>query len=220
MPSTPTLLLTGFEPFDGDHANPAQAIVQALDGEVIHGHVVRGAVLPVVFDGTPRRIADLLATHRPAIALGLGQAGGRSALSLERVAINLVDARIPDNAGAQPFDHAVIAGAAPACFTTLPVKAMAAAIVRCGVPAELSLTAGSFVCNQVFYALAHHAGADSGGAGTRVGFMHLPWLPEQAAQRPGAPSMALATMLTGVREALACAIAIRHDLAVAGGATH
>ncbi|MBN8728819.1 MAG: pyroglutamyl-peptidase I [Xanthomonadales bacterium] len=213
----PVILLTGFEPFGGERVNPSQEIVRVLDGEVVAGHRIVGAVLPVVFEGTPERLRELIGQHRPAIALGLGQAGGRSALSLERVAVNLVDARIADNAGAQPFDCPVIAGAAPAHFTTLPTKAMVAAITECGIPAELSLSAGSFVCNQVFYALAQLATEFDG---LRAGFMHLPWLPAQAARFTDQPSMALAIMLEGVRAALACAIATRHDPVVAGGATH
>jgi pyroglutamyl-peptidase len=218
MTPAPIILLTGFEPFGGERMNPSQEIVRVLDGEVVAGHRIAGVVLPVVFEGTPGRLGALMAQHRPAIALGLGQAGGRNALSLERVAINLVDARIPDNQGAQPFDGPVIAGAPPACFSTLPVKAMAEAIVAGGVPAEISLSAGSFVCNQVFYVLAHLAAARSDG--TRAGFMHLPWLPAQAARFPGQASMALATMLEGVRAALACALGTPQDLALPGGATH
>ena len=215
---TNTVLLTGFEPFGGERINPSQEIVRALDGETIARHRVVGAILPVVFAATLPRLEDLLAAHRPALVLALGQAGGRSALSLERVAVNLIDARIPDNDGAQPIDAPVVAGAPGAYFSTLPVKAITARLQALGIPAAPSLSAGSFVCNQVFYALAHLLATRQPHA--RGGFVHVPWLPAQAAHHPNAPSMALDTMIAGVRAAIECALTTREDLRVSGGATH
>ncbi|MEP7044490.1 MAG: pyroglutamyl-peptidase I [Dokdonella sp.] len=213
-----TVLLTGFEPFGGESNNPSQDIVGALDGEVLHAHRVIGAVLPVAFTPAPLALQDLIERHRPTLVLALGQAGGCSELSLERVAINLIDARIRDNEGLQPIDTPVVAGAPAAYFSSLPLKAMQAHLHALGIPAALSLSAGSYLCNQVFFALAHLIATRH--PAIRGGFMHVPWLPAQAARYPGQPSMALETMVVGVRAALECALTTTRDLHVAGGATH
>ncbi|MEO7431610.1 MAG: pyroglutamyl-peptidase I [Dokdonella sp.] len=213
-----TILLTGFEPFGGETINPSQEIVRALDGEHIEGHRVIGAILPVVFAPTLALLESLLHAHHPALAVGLGQAGGRSGLAIERVAINLIDARIADNEGVQPLDEPIAAGATGAYFSTLPVKAMAARLSALGIPASVSLSAGSFVCNQAFFVLAHLI-ADR-HAGTGGGFIHVPWLPEQAIRNADQPSMTLETMVEGVRAALACAILTPHDVRTAGGEIH
>lgn len=211
----PCVLLTGFEPFGGERINPSQEIVRALDGEIVQAHRIIGAILPVTFAATVPHLQDLLGKHRPALVLALGQAGGRSELSLERVAINLIDARIVDNDGAQPVDAPVVDGAPPAYFSTLPVKAIEARLRALGIPAGASLSAGSFVCNQAFYALAHLLATRH--PEVRGGFMHVPWLPQQAALHSGQPSMALDVMIEGVRAALDCALATVDDLHVAGG---
>jgi len=214
----PTVLLTGFEPFDGERVNPSREIVLALGGQTIGAHRVVAAVLPVSFAATLPLLDDLLASHRPVLAIALGQAGGRSEITLERIAVNLVDARIADNDGLQPIDAEVIEGAPFACASSLPVKAIVARLRALGIPAALSLSAGSYVCNQVFFALVHALSTRLPTA--RGGFVHLPWLPEQAAARPGQPSMALPIMIAGVRAAIECALATPDDLRVAGGATH
>ena len=214
----PAVLLTGFEPFGGERINPSGEIARALDGEIVNAHRVVGAVLPVAFASTLPMLEALIETHRPVLVLATGQAGGRGELSIERLAANLVDARIPDADGAQPIDEPVVAGAPAAYFSTLPVKAMLARMRALGIPASLSQSAGAYVCNQTFYALAHLV--DTRHRGTRAGFMHVPWLPEQAARHHGQPSMALETMVAGVRAAIECAVATRRDLRAAGGAMH
>ena len=216
MTATRTILLTGFEPFGGERINPSQEIVRALDGEIIHGHRVVGAVLPVAFAKAPLLLDALIERHRPEIVLALGLAGGRGELSFERIAVNLVDARIADNDGLQPIDEAVVIGAPGAYFSTLPVKAIEAHLRALGIPATASLSAGSYVCNQVFFGLAHLLATQYPTA--RGGFVHVPWLPEQAALRGSQPSMALTTMIDGVRAAIECSMATRRDLHVAGGA--
>jgi pyroglutamyl-peptidase len=218
MAIEPTIVLTGFEPFDGDSINPAGEIVRALDGEFIAGHRIAGAILPVAFSPALPMLEALLLERQPVLVLALGQAGGRSELSLERVAINLIDARIPDNEGLQPIDTAVVEGAPQARFSTLPLKAIERRLRTLGIPVALSLSAGSFVCNQVFFGLADLLATRHRGC--RGGFMHVPWLPQQAARHPGQPSMALETMLTGVRAALDCALATVADDHRPGGATH
>lgn len=214
----PRVLLTGFEPFANETVNPSLEIARRLHGERIAGHRVVAATLPVSFADAPRVLEELLSGVQPALVIALGQAGGRSEIALERVAVNLIDARIPDNAGAQPVDAPVIAGAPGAYFSTLPLKAMRARLHAEGIPAALSLSAGSFVCNQVFYALAHRLATSP--ASVRGGFIHVPWLPHQATAHPGAPSMALETMIDAVRTCIHCALTTHEDLAVADGATH
>jgi len=214
----PTILLTGFEPFAGEHINPSQELVRVLDGETINGHRVVGAILPVAFASTLSMLEALLETHRPALVLATGQAGGRSELSIERIAANLIDARIADADGLQPIDEPAIVGAPAAYFSTLPVKAMLARLRVLGIPAALSQSAGTYVCNQVFFGLAHIVATQY--PGMRAGFVHVPWLPEQAARHQGQASMALETMVAGVRAAVGCAIATRRDLRLAGGSTH
>lgn len=216
--SEPVVLVAGFEPFAGESVNPSAEIARSLDGESIAGHRLVGAVLPVSFADAPIALADLLERLRPTLVIALGQAGGRSEVSLERIAVNLIDARIADNAGLQPIDQAVLEDGPGAYFTSLPVKAMCAAMRELDVPAALSLSAGSFVCNQVFYWLAHLLATDY--PGLRGGFIHVPWLPAQLAAHPGEPSLPLPTLLRGIRAAIGCALTTTRDLEVAGGNTH
>ena len=200
----PTILLIGFEPFGGDELNPAQEIVRELDGRRIEGHRVVTRVLPVAFAAAITELAHALEQERPVLALAIGLAAGRARLSIERVFVNLIDARIPDNRGAQPIDVAVIAEAPPACFATLPVKAILHDLIAAGIPAELSLTAGSYVCNAIGFALGHLAG--SRYPGMRSGFIHLPLLPAQASRLPGTPSLDLQTQCRGIEQALRSAL--------------
>jgi pyroglutamyl-peptidase len=211
----PRILLTGFEPFGGESDNPSMPLLRALDGARLHGHRIATALLPVSFADAPTALADALQREAPALVLALGQAGGRARLSLERVALNLADARIPDNRGAQPIDVALLAGAPAAYFATLPLKAMLRALHERGIPAELSLSAGSYVCNAVFFVLLHLLAASQ--PRVRAGFMHLPYLPAQAARHPGASSMALETTRDGVVIALQAALDHPHDVADVGG---
>jgi pyroglutamyl-peptidase len=208
-----TILLTGFEPFGGASINSSWELARALDGQVIGGATVAARLLPCVFGASLTELRRTLEQTRPLLVLALGQAGGRSELSLERVAINLDDARIPDNAGAQPIDEPVLAGAPAAYFSTLPIKAMVAGLRSAGIPAAVSHTAGTFVCNHLFYGLQHQLH----GSGVRSGFMHIPLLPEQAAAVPGQPSMALPLMQVGVRLALELALQHTVDLRQTGG---
>ena len=212
---TPRVLLTGFDAFGGDAINPSWLAVRALHGRQIAGHTVVGAQLPTVFGEALRELHVLLVKHQPALVICVGQAGGRSALSLERIAINVDDAPIPDNAGAQPIDAPVAPGAPAAYFSTLPIKAMLAALQREGLSAEVSQTAGTFVCNHVFYGLMHTIAANPELRHTRGGFVHVPWLPEQ-----GTPNMALDDVVRGLRVAVRAALGAPQDTPLAAGATH
>jgi pyroglutamyl-peptidase len=209
-----TVLITGFEPFDGAEINPSQEIARNLHGMVIAGHTVVGALLPCVFGAAIPELQRLLRVHRPALVICVGQAGGRAAITPERVAINIDDARIPDNAGAQPVDRPVVRGAPAAYFSTLPVKAIVAAWCAAGVPSEMSQTAGTFVCNHVFYGLMHALRARKG---VRGGFIHVPFLPEQA--QKGQASLPLEDMVFGVALALETALRRKKDLRLPGGQT-
>jgi pyroglutamyl-peptidase len=209
----PRILVTGFDPFGGQPVNPSWLAAQALDGAEIDGHRVVAAQLPTRFGDSLAVLQELLGLHRPALVLCTGQAGGRAAISLERVAINVEDARIPDNAGRQPIDTPVIAGAPAAYFTTLPIKAMLAAMLAEGIRADVSQTAGTFVCNHVFYGLLHMLATDARWAGIRGGLVHVPWLPQQ-----GAPSMTLEQVARGLDVAVRCALRTHADVKLQAGA--
>ena len=146
-----TVLLTGFEPFGGDAVNPSGEAVHRVASRWEGPGMLVTAVLPVTFAGAAGRLKELLAEHRPDIVIAAGLAGGRAAIGVERVAVNLVDARIPDNDGEQPVDVPSVPGAAAAHFATLPVKEIARRIDAAGLPAEVSYSAGTFVCNHVFF---------------------------------------------------------------------
>jgi pyroglutamyl-peptidase len=179
----------------------------------IAGHRVVAAQLPTVFGASTLERVRLLKLHKPALVICVGQAGGRSAISLERVAINVDDARIPDNTGSQPVDTSVVPGGPAAYFTTLPIKAMLQALQDAGVPAEVSQTAGTFVCNHVFYALMHALATRRGFKRTRGGFIHVPYVPEQ-----GVPNLPLQEVVCGLRTAVATALTTGRDISKVAGA--
>ena len=187
------LLLTGFEPFDGQTVNPSWEAVCRLSDRVGGVEIVR-ALIPTAFSGSAQALARAVEREDPQAVLCLGQAGGREGLTPERVAITVDDARIPDNAGAQPIDRPIVPDGPAAYFATLPVKAMVRAIREAGVPANLSNTAGTFVCNHLMYCLMHLL---AGRPGVRGGFMHVPFLPEQ-----GSPSLPLEDMVRGLAAAV------------------
>jgi len=208
-------LVTGFEPFGGDGVNPASEVLKLLPPR-IGALDIATRVLPCAFDRVLAELADAVGELRPDLVLCLGLAGGRAELSLERVAINVDDARIADNDGGQPIDRPVVAGGPAGYFSTLPIKAAVAALREAGLPATVSNSAGTFVCNHLFYGLMHLLATRR--PGLRGGFMHLPYLPSQAAAQPGAPSMALADIAHGVEIVLAVAAAQRDDIVAAEGA--
>ncbi|WP_284338030.1 pyroglutamyl-peptidase I [Comamonas sp. NoAH] len=215
----PCILLTGFEPFDKDTVNPSWEIARSLHGGEIAGARVHAVQLPCVFGEAMRVLNEALASQQPCLVISLGLAGGRSEITPERVAINMDDARIPDNAGRQPVDTPVVDKAPAAYFSTLPIKAMVRNLRNAGFPAAVSNTAGTFVCNHVFYALMHRL-ARRAAPGVRGGFIHVPALPEQAAQNPGMASMALKTQIDGIREAIYTAMTVQQDLQENAGQLH
>jgi pyroglutamyl-peptidase len=214
-PPARSILLTGFEPFGGSGVNASWEVAQALDGCAAGPASIVAAQLPTVFGASARCLQTLVRQLQPALVVCLGQAGGRRAVSIERVAINVNDACIADNAGCQPVDTSVVAGGPAAYFSTLPIKQMLSALLRAGLPAEISQTAGTFVCNHVFYALMHTLATSRDLQAVRAGFIHLPWLPEQ-----GDPCLNLETMVRGVGLAIAAAMEPVQEDVPSGGALH
>jgi len=201
------ILLTGFEPFGGDTVNPSWLVAQALHGEVIGGAHVEALCLPCVFGQVLTVLQAALQQHRPRLVLALGLAAVRLEMSVERVALNVDDARIADNAGAQPIDEPVFAGGPAAYFSTLPIKAIVAALQQAGLPAAVSQTAGTFVCNHVFYGLMHQLHQLRRHRTVRAGFMHVPPL----------SALDLATQVSAVRLALSATLQTAVDLRQSGG---
>ncbi|THA25368.1 pyroglutamyl-peptidase I [Streptomyces sp. RKND-216] len=211
------VLVTGFEPFGGEPANPSWEAVCLLDAAPPPGTRLFTARLSCVFGTALSELREAIVRSDPDLVLCVGQAGGRPDLTVERVAVNLDDARIPDNAGRQPLDEPVVAGGPAAHFASLPVKACVAASRAAGVPASVSQTAGTFVCNHVFYGLSHLIATER--PALRGGFVHVPYAPHQVAAA-GAPSMAPRDMATGLAAILTAAIGTTTDLRTVEGATH
>ncbi len=214
---SPSVLLTGFSPFGGEAINPSWQAVSALDGEEIAGHRIIAQRLPVEFGTSLSTLRHAIDESSPALVLCVGQAGGRAQLSLERVAINVDDARIPDNAGARPIDEPVVDGGPAAYFTTLPIKAMLKALHSAGIPAQISQTAGTYVCNHVFYGLMH---ALARTPLARGGFLHVPFSPEQASRHVDAPSLPIDTLVAALRILLQTALTTGADIHLAAGSEH
>lgn len=200
---TNAVLLTGFEPFGGESVNPSQEVVMLLHGEVVAGCKVESRVLPCAFGASSAALLTALRWVRPRVVIALGQGGGAAGIVVERVAVNLDDAPIADNTGYRPIDQPVVRGAPVGQFSSLPTKAIVTALRERGIEASLSTSAGSFVCNHVFYALMHalvHRPKVIGG------FIHLPFLPEQAVGRPERHSLPLDAQVDGVRTAIETAV--------------
>lgn len=189
------ILITGFQPFGGQSVNPAWEAVKKLP-DVLGDKVLWKLEIPVTFGGAFDAVEAKAAEIDPDVILCVGQAGGRDAVTPERIAVNLQDASIPDNAGNQPVDLPVVADGANAYFTSLPVKAMAAAVRAQDIPCRLSCTAGTYVCNDVFYRLLHRYR----DTGKRVGFVHVPFLPEQGS--PNLPLNSIVRALQAMLEAI------------------
>ena len=193
------ILVTGFEPFGGETENPSAQVARGLPASLAGAEIVT-AILPVTCRGALETVTEAIRHHRPDAVLSLGQAGGRAAVSIERIAINVDDFSIPDNEGAQPKDQAIVPGGPAAYWSTLPIRAMEAAVRAAGVPCQISNTAGTFVCNHVLYAVRYWL--EQHFPGTRNGFIHIPYLPEQVLDKPGVPSMGLDLSVRAVEAAI------------------
>ena len=191
------LLLSGFEPFGGHAQNPSEATVRAMAQQPIPGVTLHTLVLPVDAKRAPGMLTAAMDEHKPDVVLSLGEARGRFALGIERVAVNLLDFVIADNAGALVTDAPVVPDGPAAYFSTLPVRNMLQAARAAGVPAELSLSAGAYLCNQVMYATLHHIGMN--WLPMRAGFVHMPALPETIAGTDARlASMSIESLVRGV----------------------
>jgi pyroglutamyl-peptidase len=209
------VLITGFGPFGGEPINPALEAIKRLEGRIIEKHRIVTRELPVTRFESIRAIEQHLRETDPVLVLAIGQAGGRLEITPDRVAINIDDFRIPDNGGFQPVDEPVVAGAPLAYLSSLPIKAMVANMRQQGIPAAVSNSAGTFVCNHLFYGLMHFL-AESGST-ARAGFVHIPYLPEQAARLGAQPSMAVDTIVRGLELAVAAALSTPVDIRQTGG---
>ncbi|NPA47556.1 MAG: pyroglutamyl-peptidase I [Thermococci archaeon] len=206
------VLVTGFEPFGGDDRNPTEEIARILDGETVGGAEIRGITVPVSVRRAWGVVEEALREWRPDVAISLGLAPFHSNIAVERVAINLLDARIPDNDGYRPVDEPIVEGAPAAYFSTLPTREMVEELRRRGIPAVLSYSAGTYLCNYVMFRLLHFAAVN--GYPERAGFIHVPYTPDQVTGKfflPGraAPSMCLDTEVEAVRTAVAVSLAPR-----------
>ena len=214
------VLVTGFDPFGGDKINPAYEAVKLLPAEIAGTEIVKEEV-PTVYGKCGEVLEKAIEKHKPDAVLCVGQAGGRSVISVEKVAVNIAEARIPDNDKQQPSDQATIEGGPPAYFSTLPVKAMVKNIKDHGIPSSISYTAGTFVCNDIMYRLLHLIAQKYKDSEMRGGFIHVPFESAQVVDRPdGTPSMSAATIAKGLEYAIEAIVKNKQDIKGQGGETH
>lgn len=192
------MLISGFEPFGGSNLNSSQLVVEAISKESFSGLDLFTVILPVEFGKAADVLLSKVKEIDPEIIVAFGQAEGRKALTPEKIAINLDSARIPDNAGELRVNKVIIEMGADGYFSTLPIEKMVEAINECGLESEISLSAGSFLCNHIFYHLQHQLLE----SGVKSGFVHLPLVNEQIAQYPNQPSWALKDLVQGVKAAI------------------
>ena len=193
------ILMTGFDAFGGETINPALKAVQQVRAP--EGVELVKLEVPTVFGKSVQVVTAAIAAEKPDVVLCIGQAGGRDAITPERVAINVMDCTAPDNIGQNPVDEPILPGGENALFATVPIKKMVAAVRQAGVPAKVSNTAGTFVCNQLLYGVLYYCAGHC--PATRAGFVHVPFLPQQTIGRPGMPSMPLEDIVTGLETILA-----------------
>ena len=212
------ILVTGFDPFGGEKVNPALEAVKSLPSE-IHGAEVHWVAIPTVFYKAAEVLETAIVRYQPDAVLCIGQAGGRASLTPERVAINQDDARIPDNQGNQPIDTPIRQDGQAAYFSTLPIKAMVQAIKEERLPATVSNTAGTFVCNHLMYQALYLA--DKKFPHMRSGFMHIPYMTEQVVNKPNTASMNLTDIVRGIEAAIGAIVDYKDkDIKLVGGTTH
>lgn len=209
------VLITGFDPFGGEKINPALEAVMALPDTIGDIEVMK-LEIPTVFGKSLATIREAVVKHQPDIIISVGQAGGRFGISPERVAINIDDARIKDNEGNQPVDVKVVENGEAAYFSNLPIKAMTQAMVDAGIPASVSNSAGTFVCNHVMYGILHMIHTEY--PHMRGGFIHVPYIPAQVTNKPNMPSMSQTDITKGLALCIEAAATHKEDLHIAAGA--
>ena len=208
------ILVTGFDPFGGEKVNPAFEVIKKLSTNIAGVEVIKLEV-PTVFIKSIEVVTKAIDDINPDFVLNIGQAGGRFAVSVERVAINMDDARIPDNINQQPVDLAIDPEGQPAYFATIPIKAMAQAIKDMGVPAIVSDTAGTFVCNHLMYGVLNHIYKNK--LNIKAGFIHIPFLPEQVVNKPNTASMSVETLVKSIETAITVIVTTANDIRVSEG---
>ena len=203
------ILVTGFDPFGGEKINPAIESVKQLPDTIAGAEIIK-LEIPTVARKSLQRIDEAIKKYDPDIILSIGQAGGRSDITVERIGINIDDFRIADNEGNQIVDEPVFSDGEPAYFSTLPVKAMVENIRRTDIPASISYTAGTFVCNHVLYGVRYLI--EKKYKGKKSGFIHIPFLPEQVVDKMNMPSMSLETIILALISAIEAIVANEGDI--------
>lgn len=213
------ILVAAFDPFGGEKINPALEAVKLLADEIAGAEIVK-LEIPTVFHKSAETLREKALEVKPDMILCVGQAGGRFAITPERVAINQDDARIPDNEDNQPIDVSIQEDGAPAYFATLPIKAMVEKIKAAGVPAAVSNSAGTFVCNHIMYQALYLAEKELDNI--QAGFIHVPFIPEQVVDKPEKPAMSLEDIAKGLTAALEAMVEYhgKEDIKQIGGTTH
>ena len=209
------ILITGFDPFGGEAINPATESVKQLPDEILGVQILKREI-PTVFDRSIEVLYGILKEEQPDVVICVGQAGGRPNITVERIAINQDDARIPDNDGKQPIDRTIFEEGPAAYFSTLPIKAMVRDMKEAGVPAAVSNTAGTFVCNHIMYGALHYAALRQ--PNLKAGFVHIPYLPMQTVDKPTMPSMSRDEIVKGLTTLIKTAIQVEEDVKETGGA--
>ena len=211
------LLVTAFDPFGKESINPSLEVLKALEKNIL-GATIIPLEVPTVCYKSLQVIEEAIKEHNPDIILSIGQAGGRSEITVERIGINVNDFSICDNEGNQIIDEKIFKDGPDAYFVNVPIKAMVENIKKSNIPASVSNTAGTFVCNHVTYGVRHLI--ETKYKGKKSGFIHIPYLPEQVVNKNGVSSMSLDVMVTGITEAIKAIIEYDIDRKVVGGATH
>ena len=208
------ILLTGFDPFGGEPINPAIESVKRVKDE-INGATIIKLEIPTVYRKSIEAIDQAIQEHQPDVVLSIGQAGGRFNLTPERVGINIDDFRIPDNEGNQPVDQKIFEDGEPAYFSNLPIKAMVKNMIDNGIPAAVSNTAGTFVCNHVLYGNLYLIATKY--PNIKGGFMHIPYMTEQVLDKANTPAMSLDEIVKGIEYAIEAITMNDTDISITGG---
>ena len=212
------ILVTGFDPFGGESVNPAFEAVKLLPDEIAGAEIVK-LEIPTVYTRSAEVVEEAIGREKPDIVLSIGQAGGRSCMTVEKVAIHLAEARIPDNDGEQPTDQPLREDGETAYFATVPVKAMVANMRKNGIPAHISYTAGTFVCNSIMYNVLYLL--DRKFPGVKGGFIHVPYESSQVVDKPnGTPFMPVETIARAIEYAIEAAVSGDTEVELAAGETH
>ena len=208
------VLITGFDPFGGEKINPAWEAVRALPDNIDGIEVVK-LQIPTVFKKSAKKLFENIDSVKPDVVICVGQAGGRYEFSVERVAINVDDGRIPDNDGYQPVDSPVFEDGENAYFSTLPIKAIVEEVKKAGIPAAVSNTAGTYVCNHIMYSLLYYLNKNN--LNSKGGFIHVPFIPEQVVEKKNTPYMELTRITKALEISIKAIRDYEKDLVISGG---